>query len=635
MVKRVPRRLKRKIQRGVLCALIISSFTVVPYLLQNALSPPPPQVLKAAPDPKDAPLLDKPGWTYVLPPIITLLGQGAIAWFAWKQFQKNYEQKNREIDDRDRQFKEAEVSRAAQFKEAEGNRAAQFRSKELQDQFGDIQNRLASPEPIIRANAALRLAQFGETRKPGVEDDEPRTKDDCPYFVPVASQLATALYLEPNPAIRKAIREAIKNLISFANTKEDDQPLLHALIERLADANRTARDNFIRAFAEWTVADEDWQMLQGTEYDDPEHEIWEDGETKAYHLRNNVFGFLASVAPFCREQKTTRLVLETLITFGARKDDEGKPSQGSTFAVQRRKSLQKRKAQKDATEQAKLDALLLPSLETAAQQLIDTRDALAEGLNALTKPKSFTLPFTPNWRREHALNLSYCFLSGSQIWETHLEGANFSSAHLEGAYLTVSHLEGAHLSMAHLEGANILEAHLEGAHLFMAHLEGAALRATHLEGADINEAHLDGADLRRAHLEGARLSGAHMERARLEWAHLEGANLTMVDMKGANLYGIWIQESKTPLLEITRFPRTVLDEAVFQLSDRLRPSPEDDARTKQLLTWLTEQGYQKAAAAPATEQPEPAPSSEPESEAPAPPVPKTRRRSKTTLASIN
>jgi hypothetical protein len=237
-------------------------------------SPSPVIVINNVPAPPVAtkdPLLPAPIWAA----IITLTGQSIIALLAWKQFQKNYEQKNREIKDRDdqvklaeankekqfqlaeenrlTQFKLAEANREVQFKATEENKLAQFRSKELQDQFGDIQNRLASTEPSTRANAALRLAQFGETLKPGVGAGQPRNIENNPYFVPVVSQLSTTLYLEDNTAVRNAIREGVKNLITFAERESDEQVLLYGLIERLADVNKAARDGFIRAFAEWTM----------------------------------------------------------------------------------------------------------------------------------------------------------------------------------------------------------------------------------------------------------------------------------------------------------------------------------------------------------------------------------------------
>jgi hypothetical protein len=54
-----------------------------------------------------------------------------------------------------------------QFDRTHRQRQEQFDRKELQDQFVDIENRLASTEPTMRANAALRLAEFGKSLRPG------------------------------------------------------------------------------------------------------------------------------------------------------------------------------------------------------------------------------------------------------------------------------------------------------------------------------------------------------------------------------------------------------------------------------------------------------------------------------------
>ena len=101
-----------------------------------------------------------------------------------------------------------------------------------------------------------------------------------------------------------------------------------------------------------------------------------------------------------------------------------------------------------------------------------------------------------------------------------LSGADLSEAKLSGA-----DLRGADLSRADLSGAD-----LSGAKLSRAYLSGAYLSGAHLSGAYLNGADLSGADLSRAYLSEAKLSGADLSGANLCEANLRGADLT-----GANL----------------------------------------------------------------------------------------------------
>ena len=69
-----------------------------------------------------------------------------------------------------------------------------------------------------------------------------------------------------------------------------------------------------------------------------------------------------------------------------------------------------------------------------------------------------------------------CDLSGINLRDTNLSGANLSDADLSGAYLRDTNLSGANLSDADLSGANLADTDLSGADLTNAHLSGANLR---------------------------------------------------------------------------------------------------------------------------------------------------------------
>ncbi|MBC8142459.1 MAG: pentapeptide repeat-containing protein [Armatimonadetes bacterium] len=462
-----------------------------------------------------------------------------------------------------------------------------FRSKELQDQFGDIQNRLASPEPIIRANAALRLAQFGETLKPGVAEGELRTEKNNPYFVPVVSQLATALYLEPNPAIRKAIREAFKNLIAFANTDGDDQPLLHALIERLADANRTARDNFIKALAEWTVINKDWIA---SESEDAQTAFTQDGECYSDYLKEKIFQFLCSVAPFCYRRDATESVLEYLIVWGEQIDSSNVVERDSLFTIQRRKYEQKREAQGDAGEKSKGDAMLLPTLETTAQQLIDTRDSLADSLRSLKLPTDFPVDLhnkmvkakecdcenegelidygisirkvfdrfdvNEGWKRPNLLNLTSCFLAG--------------------AILDESIMSGGMLNYCFLQGASMASVRLEGASMYYVKMGYALVSGGDFIGADIRRA-----DLYRLGADFANLMAVDLSFTNLVEINPNGINLTC-----ASLYGVHIDrltERRLPYGTNLKNFCPIFRSYIGTVNDNA-----SDTRTNDIKEWLTE-----------------------------------------------
>ncbi len=439
-----------------------------PIVINNILPTPAP-----TPTPNTAPTFvwwkDIP-WTVLAS--VGVIGAALIA--------RNTSERKRVSDENianDRLTNERELSegRLTQDRDLAETRQTQerqhFRSKELQDQFGDIQNRLAATEPIIRANAALRLAQFGKTLKPGVKEGDPHTEENNPYFIDAVGQLATALYLEPNPAIRKAIREGFKNLIAFANTDGDDQPLLHALIERLADANRTARDNFVKAFAEWTVINKDWQEIEERRAWEEKQERYGSQDEDCGALQHKVLTFLTSVTPFCMKRDTTRSVLEDLLRWGEQSGESGLLERESLFVVQRQKHEQIREAQSDPLQKSKEDAMLLPSLDTSAQQLIDARDSLAEALRALKKPTDFPLDLEAKiervklsdvktedelvqngvlirdmfdrfnlgegWKRPIALDISFCFLAGANLKEAIMPGAKANYCFMQGSYVPI------------------------------------------------------------------------------------------------------------------------------------------------------------------------------------------------------
>ena len=244
----------------------------------------------------------------------------------------------------------------------------QVRRKELQDQFVDIQNRLASTESIIRTNAALRLGQFGKFLKLGETEGAPLNEENYPYFVPAVSQLATVLYTEWSTEIRRAVTEAIEDLANFSSKRVDEgsQQLLHALIERLAVSNRIAKEQFIRAFAEY------WAIQ--APLSNPEREDY-------------AFNFIAPVLRFCNNQEAKEACLVRLFQDGNDLERIFGPgitnhaSFGSLEAFYNRLH----EVQENWDEKKAL-ANSLSALRTAEGQLMDSRDALAFAVRRLPHP---------------------------------------------------------------------------------------------------------------------------------------------------------------------------------------------------------------------------------------------------------
>ena len=83
-----------------------------------------------------------------------------------------------------------------------------------------------------------------------------------------------------------------------------------------------------------------------------------------------------------------------------------------------------------------------------------------------------------------------------------LSGADLSEALLMGANLFQANLSGADLSEALLNGANLFQTNLSGAHLTRAFLAGATLLETDLAGADLTGCRVYGVSAWRLKLEG-------------------------------------------------------------------------------------------------------------------------------------
>ena len=131
-----------------------------------------------------------------------------------------------------------------------------------------------------------------------------------------------------------------------------------------------------------------------------------------------------------------------------------------------------------------------------------------------------------------------CDLSGKDMAEIKLKGAELKEANLSGAVLV-----GTNLKNANLKGANLSGANLEGANLENANLEGADLSRARLVDTILEDARLESANLESANLHWADLRDANLGNANLTKAYLVKTNFTDADLTGANLNEAVIQRT--------------------------------------------------------------------------------------------
>jgi uncharacterized protein YjbI with pentapeptide repeats len=472
---------------------------------------------------------------------------------------------------------------------------------ELQNQYDDMQSCFAQTDPAVKSSAVLRMADFAERFAPAPEPTDAnsvrstRTQENTPYFIPVALQLTAALVAEERVVVRNAIRDALKRMARFA-AREAGQALLHELITVLAEANRRAKDAFIVAMAQWAVAA---HAARRQGYRDALEEAARRRLDDLPHptgiLSEEDLEFLAQETAFCRNKANAIFCLRSLMVANeedAKEEDtdrRGMPSFGVSGRSQMRKpgtSEQARKryaakrAAQSAEERTKADALLLPRLETATEQLTDIRDALAAALGSdvlVAKPelmeKLKPLLTSPDpslegkalgkrwaeiaepiqrlfWPLSEALPLQKCFLAGANLMRAQLQGAALSEAHLQEAGLFSAQLQKASLDKAQLQGADLWTAHLQGAMFFDAQLQTANMAGAQMQGAEIITSQCQGALLNGAGLQGVRLAVVDLREAELDSAQLQGAELAMVQLQGARMSRTRLQGAKMNGVEL-------------------------------------------------------------------------------------
>jgi len=139
-------------------------------------------------------------------------------------------------------------------------------------------------------------------------------------------------------------------------------------------------------------------------------------------------------------------------------------------------------------------------------------------------------------------NLIRASLNRAKLADSYLIGANFSSAQLIGADLRRAVLENASLTGANLGEAKASLVNLQGGSLGQVSAVGgdfsfADLTQSNWQGADLSGANFSQAQLQDADLSSTKLVKANLNQAQLQNAKLQNANLSAVDLRGANVTG--------------------------------------------------------------------------------------------------
>jgi uncharacterized protein YjbI with pentapeptide repeats len=138
----------------------------------------------------------------------------------------------------------------------------------------------------------------------------------------------------------------------------------------------------------------------------------------------------------------------------------------------------------------------------------------------------------------NGVDLSDANLSQAHLGFAQLPSAELSNANFDKAGLKYANLKEANLSNADLSNANLKEAWLKEADLTWAYLGETTLSHATLSRANLSNAWLNSANLSYAHLNNANLSNSvHLNNANLSNAHLNGAQLNGAHMANANMYG--------------------------------------------------------------------------------------------------
>jgi hypothetical protein len=141
-------------------------------------------------------------------------------------------------------------------------------------------------------------------------------------------------------------------------------------------------------------------------------------------------------------------------------------------------------------------------------------------------------------------------LSGANLFEAYLSGANLRDARLRKADLSGANLARANLSRANLSKANLSQTDFSSANLSSANLSGVNLGKANLYGANLYGANLGGADLSGADLRAARLMDTNFSSADLTGCRIFGISVWRVKLEGTKQQNLVITSGDEPAITV-------------------------------------------------------------------------------------
>ena len=108
-----------------------------------------------------------------------------------------------------------------QFAQRQTTEQDRFDRQSLGALYTDISNRFAAQDQIVRAGAAIRLAEMARKNWPGASQE--KTPNNYPFFLEATSQLAASLHMEENRAVRDEVVKALNRMTAF--DRQDGQQL--------------------------------------------------------------------------------------------------------------------------------------------------------------------------------------------------------------------------------------------------------------------------------------------------------------------------------------------------------------------------------------------------------------------------
>ena len=392
---------------------------------------------------------------------------------------------------------------------------AQAEYDAIAKEYDALSKDFVAKEELARINAAIGLAAIAIRPDPrrlfkeGLEPEEaPKTREYFPWYEKVASQLSAALHVYEEARARSQILSSIQIISKIDNT--ESQPLLCYLIDQIADANRSAYRRFIEVLAEAACS------------------------RSALSLRP----LARALTVFSRPSYNANCLVSIM-----RRDEYKLALNAATDRRDFSSPESRLLPQEPGTD-------FLKNLNLASQQLVETRDALANCLRFEVRrgghgpgggEPGLTLDgYSHSVLHEDlvdvpVLKLSGTFLQGADLSYCQLVKADLRSSQLQGANMHGSRLQQANLEYAQLRRVDLGMAKLHAARLDDADLSGASLTETKMPQANMNFCNLRRAILYRTNLASAHMLGAHLSGATIVSVSVENARLTATNMTGANI----------------------------------------------------------------------------------------------------